>query len=77
MAALAKLERPAVIIDPLTSTTMTKSLGPVEPEEYLGDRDAMGGKWVGNGWEMNGKWMGNGWERGHTPHLDSDLDSLS
>ena len=35
VAALAKLERPAVIIDPLTSTTMTKSLGPVEPEEYL------------------------------------------
>ena len=35
-ACLALAERPAVLIEPLTSMTMTTSLGPVEPEEYLG-----------------------------------------
>lgn len=35
VAALAKSARPLEYIEPLTSTTMTKSLGPVEPEEYL------------------------------------------
>jgi len=62
VAALANLERPAVIIDPLTSTTMTKSLGPVEPEEYLKgegvDRDAKRWRWM--------RKIEKGVTRGHT-----------